>query len=80
MPGTGVARMLRAVQIRIFAMALLGAIIACSDATPGDAAAPGSDSDVVASAAEQPKQASKSGSEVKPKTPPRRERPLQPRR
>jgi peroxiredoxin/nitrate/TMAO reductase-like tetraheme cytochrome c subunit len=68
--------MLRSVQIRIFAVALLGAVIACGDATSGDAAAPGNDGDVVASAAKQPKKAAKPGSEAKRKTPPRRERPL----
>ncbi|MBW2495223.1 MAG: redoxin domain-containing protein [Deltaproteobacteria bacterium] len=68
--------MLRAVQIRIFAIALLGALIACGDATSGDAAAPGNDGDAVASAADPAKKAAKPGSEAKRKQPPRRERPL----
>ena len=75
MPVGGAARMLRCVQIRIFAIALLGAIIACGEATPGDAATPGVDENRVASAG-QPKQAAKPGPEAKRKTPARRERPL----
>jgi peroxiredoxin/nitrate/TMAO reductase-like tetraheme cytochrome c subunit len=69
--------MLRSVQIRIFAVALLGAVIACGDATPGDAAAPDNGGDVVASAAGQSKEAAKPGAKAKSKKPKRRgERPL----
>jgi peroxiredoxin/nitrate/TMAO reductase-like tetraheme cytochrome c subunit len=58
--------MLRSVHVRILVIALLGMVVACGDATPGDAAAPGKDKGV--SAAEQPTKAAKAL--------PRRERPL----
>jgi peroxiredoxin/nitrate/TMAO reductase-like tetraheme cytochrome c subunit len=62
--------MLPCVQIRIFAIALLGALVACGEATPGDAAAPDKGEAQAAPKARASKEAEKS------KAPPRRERPL----
>ena len=62
--------MLRCVHVRILVIALLGVVIACGDATPEDAAAPGKNE---AQAAPEATEAQK---EAKQKKPPRRERPL----
>ena len=62
--------MLRCVHARILAIALLGVIVACGDATPGDAAAPVKNDAQAATAAKEPKE------EAKPKKRPRRENPL----
>ncbi len=62
--------MLRFVHTRILVIALLGVVVACEDATPGDPAAPVKSEAQVASAAKQPKQ------EAKREKQPRRERPL----
>jgi len=68
--------MLRCVQIRILAIAVLGMIIACGDTTPGDAAEPGKDEAQVAPTAGEAKKAPKSGPVAKPKPAARREQPL----
>ena len=70
MPGGEPARMLRCVHVRILAIALLGVIVACGDATPDDAAAPAKNEAQAARAATEPTK------EAKQKKPPRRERPL----
>jgi peroxiredoxin/nitrate/TMAO reductase-like tetraheme cytochrome c subunit len=62
--------MLRCVHIRILVIALLGVVIACGDATPGDAAAPAKNEAQAAPASKEPTK------EAKRKKPPRRERPL----
>ena len=62
--------MLRCVHVRILVIALLGVVVACGDATPEDAAAPGKNK---AQAAPEPTETKK---EAKQKKPPRRERPL----
>jgi peroxiredoxin/nitrate/TMAO reductase-like tetraheme cytochrome c subunit len=68
--------MLRCVYVRILAIALLGVVFACGDATPGDAAASVESEARVASAAKQPKKEAKPGREAKREKQPRRERPL----
>ena len=63
--------MLRPVHVRIFVIALLGVVVACGNATPGDAAAPGeNEAQATAPAAVESKK------EAKRKKQPRRERPL----
>ena len=66
MPAGEAARMLRCVHDRILVIALLGMVVACGNATPGDAAAPVTSEAQAAPAAKGPKKEAK----------PRRERPL----
>ena len=68
--------MLRYVHARILAIALFGVLVACGDATPGDAAAPAKSKAQVALAAQEPKKEAKPRRETPRKTPLRRERPL----
>ena len=62
--------MLRCVHARILVIALLGVVVACEDATPGDAAATVKNDVQAAPAAKEPKK------EAKRKKQPRREKPL----
>ena len=68
--------MLRCVQIRIFAIAFLGVVVACGDATSGDAGAPGKAEAQAAPAAKATQSEVKADPKAKRETPARRERPL----
>jgi len=68
--------MLRSVCIRILSIVLLGTLVACGNAAPGDAAAAGSDGTRVASAADHSAKAAGAAPAAKAKTRSRRERPL----
>ena len=62
--------MLRCVHVRILVIALLGVVVACGDATPENAAAPGKNQ------AQAAPEATETKKEAKQKKPPRREKPL----
>jgi peroxiredoxin/nitrate/TMAO reductase-like tetraheme cytochrome c subunit len=68
--------MLPCVQARFLIIALLGVIVACGDATQGDAAAPAKNEAQAAPAAKELQKESEPKKEAKTKKPTRKERPL----